>query len=328
MKEFQKDLINWYAQNHRPLEFRLKKDPYEIWISEIMAQQTRIEAMLPYYKRWIKELPNIHSVANCDDEKLTKLWQGLGYYSRCKNIKKCAVECVEKYSGKLPYTKEELLKLPGIGPYTAGAIASIAYGQRVSAVDGNVIRVFSRIYDIHEDVTKTSVKKKIEELVDESLPSKEDISYYNQALMELGALVCSPKNPRCELCPIQKYCDAKDPGSLPSKAKKKARRIEYKHLYILVYKDKIHVVKRADTGLLAGLYGFDEIKPEKIIESIELEPYIHIFSHVEWHMNATLCIVDREDLNYKSVKEIEEHIALPSAFMPFLKQVKEYLWKK
>ncbi len=328
MKEFQKDLINWYAQNHRPLEFRLKKDPYEIWISEIMAQQTRIEAMLPYYKRWIKELPNIHSVANCDDEKLTKLWQGLGYYSRCKNIKKCAVECVEKYSGKLPYTKEELLKLPGIGPYTAGAIASIAYGQRVSAVDGNVIRVFSRIYDIHEDVTKTSVKKKIEELVDESLPSKEDISYYNQALMELGALVCIPKNPRCELCPIQKYCDAKDPGSLPYKAKKKARRIEYKHLYILVYKDKIHVAKRVDTGLLAGLYGFDEIKPEKIIESIELEPYIHVFSHVEWHMNATLCIVDREDSNYKSVKEIEEHIALPSAFMPFLKQVKEYLWKK
>lgn len=328
MKEFQKDLINWYAQNHRPLEFRLKKDPYEIWISEIMAQQTRIEAMLPYYKRWIKELPNIHSVANCDDEKLTKLWQGLGYYSRCKNIKKCAVECVEKYSGKLPYTKEELLKLPGIGPYTAGAIASIAYGQRVSAVDGNVIRVFSRIYDIHEDVTKTSVKKKIEELVDESLPSKEDISYYNQALMELGALVCIPKNPRCELCPIQKYCDAKDPGSLPYKAKKKARRIEYKHLYTLVYKDKIHVVKRVDTGLLAGLYGFDEIKPEKIIESIELEPYIHVFSHVEWHMNATLCIVDREDSNYKSVKEIEEHIALPSAFMPFLKQVKEYLWKK
>ena len=293
-----------------------------------MAQQTRIEAMLPYYKRWTKELPNIHSVANCDDEKLTKLWQGLGYYSRCKNIKKCAVECVEKYSGKLPYTKEELLKLPGIGPYTAGAIASIAYGQRVSAVDGNVIRVFSRIYDIHEDVTKTSVKKKIEKLVDESLPSKEDISYYNQALMELGALVCIPKNPRCELCPIQKYCDAKDPGSLPYKAKKKARRIEYKHLYILVYKDKIHVVKRADTGLLAGLYGFDEVKPEKIIESIELEPYIHIFSHVEWHMVATLCIVDREDSNYKSVKEIEDHIALPSAFMPFLKQVKEYLWKK
>lgn len=148
-------------------------------------------------------LPDIESVAKCDDEKLNKLWQGLGYYSRCKNIKKCAIECVEKHNGKLPFTKEELLKLPGIGPYTAGAIASIAYGQRVSAVDGNVIRVFSRLYDICEDVTKTSVKKQIEMLVDESLPSKEEISYYNQALMELGALICIPKSPRCDICPIK-----------------------------------------------------------------------------------------------------------------------------
>lgn len=328
MKKFQKDLIDWYIHNHRPLEFRLKKDPYEIWISEIMAQQTRIEAMLPYFKRWIQQLPDIESVAKCDDEKLNKLWQGLGYYSRCKNIKKCAIECVEKYNGKLPCTKEELLKLPGIGPYTAGAIASIANGQRVSAVDGNVIRVFSRLYNIFEDVTKTSVKKQIEELVDESLPSKEEISYYNQAIMELGALICIPKNPRCELCPVKEYCDAKDPGSLPYKAKKKARKIEYKHLYILVYKDKVHVVKRADTGLLAGLYGFDEMKPEKIIESVELKPYIHIFSHIEWHMDATLCIVDKEDINYKKIEEIEEHIALPSAFMPFFKQIKEIIYGK
>ena len=211
MKEFQKDLIDWYIKNHRPLEFRLKKDPYEIWISEIMAQQTRIEAMLPYFKRWIQQLPDIESVAKCDDEKLNKLWQGLGYYSRCKNIKKCAIECVEKHNGKLPCTKEELLKLPGIGPYTAGAIASIAYGQRVSAVDGNVIRVFSRLYNICEDVTKTSVKKQIEQLVDESLPSKEEISYYNQALMELGALICIPKSPRCDICPIKTYREASDP---------------------------------------------------------------------------------------------------------------------
>ena len=268
MKEFQKDLIDWYIKNHRPLEFRLKKDPYEIWISEIMAQQTRIEAMLPYFKRWIQMLPDIESVAKCDDEKLNKLWQGLGYYSRCKNIKKCAIECVEKHNGKLPFTKEELLKLPGIGPYTAGAIASIAYGQRVSAVDGNVIRVFSRLYDICEDVTKTSVKKQIEMLVDESLPSKEEISYYNQALMELGALICIPKSPRCDICPIKKYCEASDPASLPYKPKKRARKIEYKHLYVWIHQNKVHVVKRADTGLLAGLYGFDETKPEHIIESI------------------------------------------------------------
>lgn len=328
MKEFQKDLIDWYIKNHRPLEFRLKKDPYEIWISEIMAQQTRIEAMLPYFKRWMQLLPNIESVAKCDDEKLNKLWQGLGYYSRCKNIKKCAIECVEKHNGKLPCTKEELLTLPGIGPYTAGAIASIAYGQRVSAVDGNVIRVFSRLYDIYEDVTKTSVKKQIEMLVDESLPSKEEISYYNQALMELGALICIPKSPRCDICPIKKYCEASDPASLPYKPKKSARKIEYKHVYVWIHQNKVHVVKRADTGLLAGLYGFDETKPEHIIESIELKPYIHIFSHVEWHMDAMLCIVDREDSNYKTIEEIEEYIALPSAFMPFMKQVEEYLWKK
>lgn len=328
MKEFQKDLIDWYIHNHRPLEFRLKKDPYAIWISEIMAQQTRIEAMLPYYRRWMQVLPDIQSVANCDDEVLNKLWQGLGYYSRCKNIKKCAIECVKKYDGKLPQTKEELLKLPGIGPYTAGAISSIAYGQRVSAVDGNVIRVFSRLYNICEDVTLTKVKRKLETLVDETLPAKEEVSYYNQALMELGALICIPKSPRCDHCPIQKYCDAQEPAKLPYKPKKKARKIEYKHLYICIYKNKIHLVKRSGSGLLAGLYGFDNKKPENCIQNIELDSYIHIFSHVEWHMDATLCIVNQDDINYKTIEEIEAHYAIPSAFMPFYKQTKEIIYGK
>lgn len=328
MEAFQKDLLEWYVKNHRPLEFRLKKDPYAIWISEIMAQQTRIEAMLPYYRRWMKELPDIESVARCEDEKIHKLWQGLGYYSRCKNIKKCAIECVGKWNGTLPSTKEELMKLPGIGAYTAGAIASIAYGQRVSAVDGNVIRVFSRLFDISEDVTKAKTKKQIEALVDASLPLKEEVSYYNQALMELGALVCIPKSPRCSLCPIQKYCKAKHPELLPIKAKKKARREEYKHLYILVHDSKIHIIKREDAGLLAGLYGFDETKPKQIIDTMELEPYVHVFSHVQWNMDATLCIVDREDRDFKSIEEIEKDFAIPSAFMPFYKQVKEYIWKK
>ena len=323
MQTFQQDLLKWYSKYHRSLEFRLKKDPYAIWISEIMAQQTRIEAMLPYYRRWMETLPDIYSVASCDDEKLNKLWQGLGYYSRCKNIKKCAIECVKNYNGHLPHTKEELLHLPGIGPYTAGAIASIAYNERVSAVDGNVIRVFARLYNILEDVTKTSVKKQIEHLVDESLPDT-DVSYYNQALMELGALICIPKNPRCGDCPIRKYCMATDPGLLPIKAKKKARRIEYKHIYVLIHSNKIHIVKREENGLLSGLYGFDEKEP-KCNKKIELQPYVHIFSHVEWHMQATLCIVDKEDKNYKTIDEIERHYAIPSAFMPFYKQVKEII---
>lgn len=321
---FQEELLKWYSLHHRSLEFRLKKDPYCIWISEIMAQQTRIEAMLPYYRRWIKQLPDIHSVAVCDDEKLHKLWEGLGYYSRCRNIKKCAIECVEKYDGKLPSTKEELLKLPGIGPYTAGAIASIAYGQRVSAVDGNVIRVFSRLYDIHEDVGKLSTKRKIEELVDDSLPEK-DVSYYNQALMELGALICIPKSPRCKECPIHKYCKTKAPELLPVKTKKKPRKIEYKHIYILACEYKIKIVKRETPGLLFGLYGFEEKRPDHVQKEIELTPYTHVFSHVEWNMKATLCIVDRVDESFKTIDEIDSNIAIPSAFMAFYKQVKDIL---
>lgn len=324
---FQTELMDWYLKNHRPLEFRLSKDPYRIWISEIMAQQTRIEAMLPYYKRWMDTLPNIESVAKCDDEKLYKLWQGLGYYSRCKNIKKCAEVCMDTYHGKLPSTKEELCKLPGIGPYTAGAIASIAYGQRVSAVDGNVVRVFSRLYDIHEDVTKTTTKKKIEKLVEESLPEK-DVSYYNQALMELGAMICIPKSPRCTVCPISSYCKADHPETLPVKSKKKSRKIETKHIFIWTYQDKIRIKKREE-GLLSNLYGFDEEEPENVVSKIELEPYTHIFSHVEWNMMATLCFVDKEDEGFKTMDEIDSYIAIPSAFMPFYKQVKEILkWKK
>lgn len=320
---FQRELIDWYLKNHRPLEFRLQANPYCIWISEIMAQQTRIEAMLPYYKRWMEILPNIESVAKCDDEKLYKLWQGLGYYSRCKNIKKCALVCVDKYHGNLPSTKEELSRLPGIGPYTAGAIASIAYGERVSAIDGNVIRVFSRLYEIQDDVAKTKVKKTIEQLVEDSLPEK-DVSYYNQALMELGALICIPKSPRCSECPISSYCKAEHPELLPIKSKKKARKEEVKHLFIWVHQDKVKVVKRRE-GLLSNLYGFDEIEPDTILSSVELEPYIHIFSHVQWNMRATLCFVDYEDESFKSIDEIDSFIAIPSAFMPFYKQVKEII---
>lgn len=324
---FQTELIDWYLKYHRPLEFRLNADPYRIWISEIMAQQTRIEAMLPYYKRWMIALPNIESVAKCDDEKLYKLWQGLGYYSRCKNIKKCAIVCMEKHEGRLPNSKEKLCTLPGIGPYTAGAIASIAYGQRVSAIDGNVIRVFSRLYDIQEDVTKSKVKKKIEQLVEESLPEK-DVSYFNQALMELGALICIPKSPRCSNCPIFSYCKAEHPELLPVKNKKKSRKEEFKHLFIWVYQDKVRVIKRRE-GLLSNLYGFDEKEPDTILSKVELKPYIHVFSHVQWNMMATLCFVDREDENFKTINDIDSYIAIPSAFMPFYKQVKEILkWKK
>ena len=232
---FQSELLKWYQDNKRELAFRKEKDAYKIWISEIMAQQTRIEAMLPYFERFMEACPNMESLAKCEEEKLNKLWQGLGYYSRARNLKKCAMQCMQEYAGQLPRTKKELKKLPGIGPYTAGAIASIAYNERVSAIDGNVNRVFSRLYNIHDDLRKSAGKKKIAEKVEASLPDASCISDYNQALMELGALVCTVGKPKCACCPIQAYCQAyqyADPSKLPVQSKLKQRRIEEKTIYI------------------------------------------------------------------------------------------------
>lgn len=326
---FQFDLLEWYEENARKLEFREKKDAYSIWISEIMAQQTRIEAMLPYYSRFIAQLPDMKSLAECDDEKLNKLWQGLGYYSRARNLKKCAIQCMEQYGGSLPSTKKELSQLPGIGPYTSGAIASIAFDQNVSCVDGNVIRVFSRLFDVEDEIS-TKTKKVIEKLVDDSLPGSKYISHYNQALMELGALICIPQNPRCDMCPIQKYCQAYEKNvqnELPVLKKKKERKTEEKTIYIYVFDHLIHLQKREDKGLLAGLYGFDEkeYNKEYYIDTMELKEYTHIFSHIEWKMKAVLIHVNKKWDGFYSVKEIESSYAIPSAFQPFFKQVKEIL---
>lgn len=319
----QKELLKWYSQNKRDLLFRQNKDAYSIWISEIMAQQTRIEAMLPYFERFIKKYPNLESLANADDEDLHKVWQGLGYYSRCRNLKKCAEVCMKDYGGKLPSSKKELVKLPGIGAYTAGAIASIAYDENVSAVDGNVIRVFSRLYDIQEDVTKAKTRHLIDKLVDESLPGSQYISDYNQALMELGALICIPQNPRCEKCPILKDCQATDPTILPMMPKKKGRPAVDKHIYLLVYQNKIHLQKRNQKGLLYGLYGFDEEKPEDYLNEVSLLPYTHVFSHVTWRMEASVIYVKKCGKDYYTIDEILDRYAIPSAFKPFLDEVIE-----
>lgn len=322
---FQKDLLEWYQENKRELEFRKNRNPYYIWISEIMAQQTRIEAMIPYFQRFTETLPTMKDLADCDEDVLKKLWQGLGYYSRCKNLQKCAKVCMEKYDGKLPNNKKELMLLPGIGPYTAGAIASICFNEKVSAIDGNVIRVFSRLFNIEEDVTKSRTKKQIENLVDASL--YEPISEYNQALMELGALICIPKNPRCEKCPIKKDCQAKKPGNLPIYPEKKKRKIESKTFYVLVSGGKIHLQKRKEQGLLAGLYGFDETCPKDYIKRVPLEPYIHIFSHVEWHMEGFIVFVEGKK-NFYSIEEINLNYAIPSAFLSFYEQTVKLLSKK
>lgn len=323
---FQQELLKWYKANARPLIFRQKKDAYSIWVSEIMAQQTRIEAMLEKYEAFVQKFPDISSLARADEDQLHKAWQGLGYYNRVKNMQKCALVCMEEYGGTLPKTKEELKKLPGIGDYTAGAIASIAYDEKVSAIDGNVIRVYSRLYNIEEDVAKPDVRKKISQLVEETL--FDPISEFNQALMELGALVCIPKSPRCSQCMIQKYCLSYrdgDPSKLPVQTKKTKRKIEHKEFYVLVHENRIHLVKRPNKGLLAGLYGFDEHKPKDILASWKLEEYTHVFSHREWNMSGMLCQVKEADASFYSIDQIENEISIPSAFMPFYEQTKRIL---
>jgi A/G-specific adenine glycosylase len=282
-------LLQWYEANGRKLAFRQSKNPYSIWISEIMAQQTRIEAMLPYYERFMAALPDLASLAACDEQELLKLWQGLGYYARARNLKKAAQICMEKYDGKLPANKEELNALPGIGDYTSGAIASIAFGLREPAVDGNVLRVFSRLYEIEEDISLTRVQKKIRALVKDTMPVSEKAGDYNQALMELGATICTPGTPHCDVCPIGFACKAAakpKAAYLPYKKAAKPRRIEEKVLYIRVYIGEddwyVQLQKRTQKGLLHGLYCFSE-KAETFLsgkEFEELEPYNHIFSHV------------------------------------------------
>lgn len=329
MTEFQNDLLEWYHENRRDLPFRRSRDPYQIWISEIMAQQTRIQALLEHFEKFIQLFPDVKTLAEADEDEVLKAWQGLGYYSRARNLQKAARQCVEFYNSALPKTKQELLTLAGVGDYTAGAIASIAYNEKVSAVDGNVIRVFSRLFYITDSVSKASGKQKITNLVEQSLP--EDVSSYNQALMELGALVCLPKNPKCDICPIQNYCIGyakNDVSRLPIKDTKKARRIEHKKIYIPVSKDGkfIKLSKRDEKGLLAGLYGFEERKPVKIYKEVRLEDYTHVFSHVEWHMEGYLVYTD-PDSSFISLEEAEK-LAVPTAFQSFYQQALEIVCRE
>lgn len=287
-------LIRWFEENQRILPWRQDPTPYHVWLSEIMLQQTRVEAVIPYYFRFLEALPGIPQLAEVEDETLMKLWQGLGYYNRARNLKKAAKAAVEMYDGKLPNNYEALLKMPGIGPYTAGAVGSIAYGLPVPAVDGNVLRVISRLIGSREDIAAAKTKKDMEGWIRELLTGNSDInpSSYNQALMELGALICIPNGaPHCETCPLAGICVAKLKNlteEIPYKAPKKARRIEEKTVLVIKLvgadpgaepdgKDRVvgeanaydvtdqlypryMLCKRPNKGLLAGLYELPNVE--------------------------------------------------------------------
>lgn len=344
-------LLEWFEVFARTMPWRSNPEPYWVWISEIMLQQTRVEAVRAYFDRFIAALPNIESLANIEDEKLMKLWEGLGYYSRARNLKKAAIVCVEQYHGELPRTYEALLKLPGIGSYTAGAIASIAYEQEVPAVDGNVLRVISRLLAWEEDITKQSVKRKMEaallKLMKRVHPNPRT---FTAALMELGALVCIPNGaPCCMECPWKSICLAriqKKVERIPVKKKKIVRKIEERTVFLIQDGDLTAIKKRPSTGLLAGLYELPNIEgfySEQEVKRIweeklklpltveRLKDGKHIFSHIEWHMQAYRVIIPKileqnkllreqeGELFFVTQEELNTNYALPNAFKTWKK---------
>lgn len=336
-------LLTWYRENARALPWRSDPTPYHVWVSEIMLQQTRVAAVLGYYARFLSAFPTVEALAAAPEEQLMKLWEGLGYYSRARNLQKAAKLAVDR--GGFPDTYEELLTLPGIGDYTAAAIASAAFARREAAVDGNVLRVVTRLTDDHSDVALPQTKKAIRSQVQNIFPEAEtDTRIFNQSLMELGATVCVPNGPpRCLLCPVRDLCLGRARGtaeSLPVKAPKKSRRVEDKTVFLLLREGRAALRKRPASGLLAGLWEFpnvegdlDEPAAAVAVRAWGLEPLAwkrrltakHIFSHVEWHMTGYALEVSGdgpEDFTW--VDTLERH-AVPSAFSRFTEEVRREL---
>jgi len=342
LKDFKIEKINepllaWFETGHRILPWREEPTPYRVWVSEIMLQQTRVEAVKPYYEQFLKELPTIQELAECTEERLLKLWEGLGYYNRVRNMQTAAKTVMEVYHGEFPADYEELLKLKGIGHYTAGAIASIAFGIPVPAVDGNVLRVLTRITMDDTDIMRQSFKTQMENVLKEAMP-KDAASAYNQALMELGATVCVPNGaPICAQCPLKELCLAKQQGiqmNYPVKAKLKKRRIEKKTVLVIQDGSKVILSKRPKEGLLAGLYEFPNLeghlKEKEVLNYIQelglapvriqkIEPAKHIFSHIEWHMNGYIIKVAQleDEVSERLFLEAEDclkNYPVPSAF--------------
>ena len=280
-------LLTWYADSHRDLPWRRDRDPYRVWVSEIMLQQTRVEAVIPYYERFLAALPDVAALAAAPDEQLLKLWEGLGYYSRVRNMKKAANQILER--GGFPRTAAELKKLSGFGDYTSGAVASIAFAQRVPAVDGNVLRVWARMTRMGESIRLPSVRRSCAADVLDAMPADADPGLYNPALMELGATVCTPRSPRCLLCPVRAHCEAFAAGEAedyPIAEAQPARPVEAFTVYLIVENGRALVRKRPETGLLAGLWEFphhlDGVR-ELPCEPLEVR---HVFTHKIWHMRG------------------------------------------
>lgn len=343
--EVPKPLLKWYDKNKRILPWREESTPYRVWVSEIMLQQTRVEAVKPYFQRFMEQLPDIKSLAEAQEEPLLKLWEGLGYYNRVRNLQKAAIQIMEEYGGQMPKEYEELLKLKGIGSYTAGAIASIAYGVVRPAVDGNVLRVLSRIRRDERPISEAKVKTAVEEELLEIMP-RERPGDFNQAMMEIGACVCVPNGaPHCMVCPLSGFCETARSGcwqEYPKKAAAKARQTEDKTVLIIRDEERAVIRKRPAKGLLAGMYEFPSLEgfytAEEVVKYLadnglktihikSLEEARHVFSHKEWHMKGFMVRVDELDTGrpgeafsdwlYVEPGETEDKYPIPAAFAAY-----------
>jgi len=341
LQDIVQPLLKWYQDNRRELPWRRDREAYHVWISEIMLQQTKIEAVKKYYMEFMKELPTVEMLAEVSDDKLLKLWEGLGYYSRAKNLKKSAKIIMEEFKGNIPNSYQQLLKLPGIGEYTAGAIASICYNEKVTAVDGNVMRVISRVTGSKKDILLQETKKEIEEKLKIIMP--EESGLFNEALMELGEMVCLPNGtPKCHVCPLKNRCLAYQDNliyEIPVRINKIKRKIEEKTIMVVITDDnQIAIEKRKEKGLLNGMYQLPNVEgyysPKELKKLTEQWKLLvkeisfigeekHAFTHIDWMMKGYLIKVEQKNNQFLWVSpaELKEVYPLPTVFQKILKKV-------
>lgn len=334
-------LLEWFRDHQRTLPWRSDPTPYHVWVSEIMLQQTRVAAVLGYYRRFMDELPTVSALAQAEEDRLLKLWQGLGYYNRARNLQRAACQIMEQFRGQFPDTYTDLLTLAGVGAYTAGAIASIAFGLPEPAVDGNVLRVVTRITGDHADISRADTKKMVRQALAERIPLHAP-GDFNQALMELGALVCLPNGaPDCDHCPAVAFCVAHQEGTtdiLPVKGAKKPRTIEKRTVYLIFHQGCVALRRRPSRGLLAGLWEFpnrcsDDGSAEAWPLSVTSREFCgvgrHIFTHREWHMTGELWQTDSDQLPegwvWADGQALREKYAVPNAFSAFLPTVDQHI---
>ena len=343
-------LLPWYEKNKRDLPWRKTRDPYRVWISEIMLQQTRVEAVLAYYRRFLGALPDVFALAAVEDGVLLKLWEGLGYYNRARNLKRAAQVIVADYGGVFPQSFDAIRALPGIGPYTAGAIGSLCFDLPTPAVDGNVLRVFARLTALEDSIDKEKTKKNVTAALAEVYQNGNSAAL-TQSLMELGACVCVPNGaPKCKACPLSALCLAQKNGTwmqFPVRDAKRGRKTEQRAVLVLRCGDRFALRQRPKTGLLAGLWEFPNVLlPQPATDELALQTalqfaeacganprelvgetgYVHIFTHIEWHMHAVLldCAAMPDCFTWATAQELDSTFALPSAFRPCAEKLFEF----